>query len=318
MKYPPLLLALPVLCLGISLPEDIEQRLARLESLVVEQGRMADRVRALEVEREGLAFKVDDQAILLEKLVAACNCGGDGVDLDVNIAETAPGKRHLSSMSAITRLDRSSVSTRYLNAQRVTATDMNVSGTVYLENIFINGFRWSPSEPSQAPSPAPSNEPSGVPTSQPTTAPVGTFYGTCSGAYGTYSLGSPYPFEMPDNTADSGWIAVPGCYWGLTYTRSVHVHGVQLWSVYPGGARGCNIVLAYSTDGGSSFSNVATINFETSNGGASYGASGYAGRYDYSVGADPSIRATNWRVTTASVTNGHCPRSGTAQLTIQP
>ena len=295
-------------------PWEFEQRLEKLEALMAEQLRINYR---LEAEREDLAARVGMQDVLIEKIVAACDCGSDGSNPNTYPRDGPERERLMTSTVAVTRIDKSTVSTNSMNAKFISTADLNVTGTLYMNNIFINGLRWSPLEPSSAPSLMPSSNPTFRPSPQPTAAPVGTYYGTCSGAYGTYNIGSPYPFQRADNINDIGWIGVTGCFWGISYDRPVHVNGVQLWSVYQGGARGCQISLAYSPDGGSSFTNLATFAYTTTNGGASQGAVNFAGRYDYSTGGDPIIKSTNWRVTVAAITGGHCPSTGTAQLVIQ-
>jgi len=137
------------------------------------------------------------------------------------------GKRRLSS-------NRRSGAT-YITGNRVEASIMNVTGTLYIEGgVIYQGREWGPFEPSPLPTPAPTSSPTPQPTPEPTVAPTG---GPCSLFEGATSPGSYSSMKAgaaPSTVAWSGAFSL-----AITLTMPASLASIGAWGGLLGSDVGC-------------------------------------------------------------------------------
>jgi len=125
------------------------------------------------------------------------------------------------------------------------------------------------------------------------------------------TIGPPYPYTAySDNTVDNGFIATDGQHITADFSGTRVVTKVGIYAVLNNAARGCHFALQRSTNN-VNWGDEALFEYTTSSGGASVGASGYAGRYDYSANGTVAYRF--WRLEFRNTTILHCPRSSTVK-----
>lgn len=111
------------------------------------------------------------------------------------------------------------------------------------------------------------------------------------------------PFGVADNASDSGWIMSPG---GTEYfiydfgSTQSDINRIVFFSSYNGGPRGATFQIQVSNDG-SSWTNLATINYVTNG----------AGAYIYGL---PSFSARYVKVYVIGIISSHAPRTATVKF----